>query len=147
MRQRLGRTLILLASMLLGAGCNVVSTRLQPTLEPAANIGTSVTCQDGCKAEWERAQLWIANHSKWKMQISTDVLIQTYNPVNHDVSYGFAVTKEPIGNGRYLIRLALACGNLYGCDPKPIDVSKAFYYYVKNGRDLLQGQGYMGAIR
>jgi hypothetical protein len=128
-------------------GCSIVSTRLQSTLAPAANIGDSVTCQNGCKNEWERAQLWIAKHSRWKIQLSTDVLIQTFNPTQGDVSYGFSVTKEPAGSGSYVIRMELACGNMFGCDPKPIDVRNAFYYYVKTGVDLLDGQQNLSAIR
>lgn len=139
-------SLVVMAAALL-FGCSPVSTRLQPTLAPAANVGGSVTCPNGCKAEWERAQLWIARHSQWKTQIATDVLVQTYNPTNNAVSYGFTITKEPVGSGIYVIRMALACGNIYGCDPKPLDVSNAFYYYIKTGTDLLQGQGYLSAIQ
>lgn len=132
---------------LLAAGCNAVSNRLQARLAPAANIGDSVVCSNGCKEEWERAQLWIAKHSLWKIQISTDVLIQTYNPASDLPSYGFSITKEPTGSGNYVIRMSMACGNMFGCDPKPIDVKNAFYYYVKTGTDLLDGQGNLGAIR
>jgi len=128
-------------------GCSMVSTRLQPILAPASNIGDSVTCQNGCKIEWERAQLWIAKHSKMKIQLSTDVLIQTFNPIHQEIIYGFSVTKEPTGPDSYVIRMQLECGNMLGCDPKPIDVRNAFYYYVKTGVDLLEGQQNLTAIR
>lgn len=129
------------------SGCSITSKRLQSTLVPASGIGDSVFCAQGCASEWARAQLWIVNHAHWKIQTANDVLIQTYNPGNSDVSYGFTITKEPHSDGRSLIRLALACGNMFGCDPTPDDVRKAFYYYVKNGIDLLIGHGYLGAIR
>jgi hypothetical protein len=128
-------------------GCSPVSNRLQSTLAPTANIGDSITCQNGCKQEWERAQLWIAKHSKWKIQTATDVLIQTFNPTEGDPSYGFSITKEPTGSGSYVIRMELACGNMFGCDPKPLDVKNAFYYYVKTGVDLLPAVGSFAAIR
>jgi hypothetical protein len=43
--------------------------------------------------------------------------------------------------------MELACGNMFGCDPKPLDVKNAFYYYVKTGVDLLPGVGNFAAIR
>ena len=129
------------------SACAIVSSRLQSTLAPAANVGHSVTCQKPCKDEWERAQLWIAKHSKWKIQVSTEVIVQTYNPTAHDPSYGFSLTKEPAGGGSYVIRMELACGNIFGCDPGSLDVRNAFYYYVKTGTDLLHGWRNLGAIR
>ena len=71
-------------------GCTSVSERLQPVLAPAANMGDGVPCQSGCKEEWERAQVWIARHSNMKIQLSTDVLIETYNPVNDRLDAGFS---------------------------------------------------------
>jgi uncharacterized protein YceK len=143
----MSRKIILLFIILLISGCASTSPRLAATLAPAANIGNSVDCQGGCKDEWERAQLWIARHSMWKIQTSTDVIIQTFNPIRQEVSYGFTVMKEPVGGGNYSIVMNLMCGNALGCSPKPIDVRNAFYYYVKHGKDLLVGQGYMGSIR
>ncbi len=141
------KKIILFTLVMALMGCATVSTRLQSALAPAANIGDSVTCQNECKAEWQRAQLWLAKHSKWKIQTATDVLIQTFNPTQYDPSYGFSVMKEPVGSGTYVIRMELFCGNLFGCDPKPLDVKKALFYYVKTGVDLLQGQGYLSGIR
>ena len=128
-------------------GCSPVSTRLKSTLAPAANIGDSVTCGGGCMIEWERAQIWIARHSRWKIQVSTDVQVQTYSSVRGDPSYGFSITKEPVGSGKYVIRMELVCGNMFGCDPKPLDVKNAFYYYVLSGVDLLEGQGPLSGLR
>jgi len=138
---------MIIITIMLISGCASTSPRLTATLAPAENIGNSVDCGGGCKDEWERAQLWIARHSKWKIQTATDILIQTYNPIKQEVSYGFSVTKEPVGGGNYSIVMDLRCGNALGCSPKPIDVRNAFYYYVKYGKDLLVGQGYIGSIR
>jgi len=126
------------------SACISISERLQSVLAPAANIGDSVSCQAECKDEWQRAQLWIVKHSGWKIQIATDVVIQTYNPAKS--TYGFSITREPAGGGSYTIRMEVACGDDW-CDPKPLDARNAFYYYVKTGTDLLLGQGYLSAIR
>jgi hypothetical protein len=134
-------------ALTLVAGCASTNSRLNVALAPAANIGNSVDCVAGCREEWERAQLWLVKHARYKIQIATDVLIQTFNPPQSEPEYGFSITKEPAGGGRYAIRMEMACGNMFGCNPKPIDVRNAFYYYAKTGTDLLAGQGYLSAIR
>jgi len=82
----------------------------------------------------------------WKIQSATDVVLQTYAPINHEVSYGFAVTREPSVDG-YRIGMTLQCGNLLGCDLQPADVRRAFYHYVVSGQDVLGNLGYVGSIR
>ncbi len=140
------RVILFLISLIF-FGCASTSPRLAAALAPAAGIGNNVSCQEGCREEWERAQLWIAKHSMWKIQTATDVLIQTFSPMRQETSYGFSIMKEPAGSGNYTIIMDLQCGNALGCSPKPIDVRNAFYYYVKHGKDLIAGQGYMGSIR
>ena len=116
-------------------------------LVPAAMIGTSVPCDSTtCKEDWERAQLWIVKHSRWKIQTTTDVLIETYNPVGYEPSYGFTVVREPAGGGSYSISMTMTCGNMFGCSPKPVEVQEAFYYYVARGIDLLSGFSDLGGI-
>lgn len=104
-----------------------------------------VTCDSGCRTQWERAQVWVAQHSKWKIQQATDVLIDTFNPV--DGGYGFRVTKTPTGQpGRYRIELLAACGSgkLEGCYPTEDLVMRAFSRYIATGDDVLTrvGAGY-----
>ena len=42
----------------------------------------------------------------------------------------------------------MQCNNMFGGDPKPEDIAKAFYYYVESGVDILTGLGFrnLGAI-
>jgi hypothetical protein len=78
--------------------------------------------------------------------VSTGVFVQTITP-GLEQNYGFTIWKDAAGEGNYVIRMQLFCDSPFGCDPKPLDVTSAFYYYVKTGIDLLQGQGYMSAIQ
>ena len=74
-----------------------------------------------------------------KIQTSTDVLIDTYNPTsNMGSTYGFSVMKEPIGNDSYKITLVATCSGMF-CSPKPDEVRKSFYYYLNTGKDVLEG--------
>ncbi|MHB2032557.1 MAG: hypothetical protein ACYCVE_04180 [Gemmatimonadaceae bacterium] len=117
-------------------------------LAPANVFGASVACDStSCKDDWDRAQLWIVNHSKYKIQTATDVLVETFNPSDDAPNYGFTATKEPQGSGHYVIALALTSGNMLGCDPKPRDVQRAFLFYVQTGRDLLAGMNGLSGIR
>jgi hypothetical protein len=129
------------------AGCEAtISKRLQAPLAAASAVDSPVTCQP-CTTEWQRAQLWLTAHSKWKVQTATDVVLSTYSPVDADVSYGFTVTKEPLASDRYRITVRMQCGNPLGCDPLAPDVRRSFYHYVRTGDDLLIGAGYLGSIR
>lgn len=134
----------------LAAGCagSSISGRIQARLAPATQLAP-VEC-GACKPEWERAQLWLIKHAAHKLQTTTDVVLRTHAPGNFDTSYGFTVTKEPVGGsmGGYRIVLATACGSLLqSCDPTPSDVQRAFYHYLATGRDLLEGAGALGSIR
>ena len=129
-------------------GCIPPNTALINALAPATTIGNSLECDETtCKQSWERSQFWIAKHSKWKIQTATDVLLQTFNPTQYDPSFGFSITKEPLGNGRYRITMEAVCANSFGCSPNDTEVKNAFYYYVANGKDLLEGVPRLIAIR
>jgi len=47
---------------------------------------------------WGRAQSFIGRFSSMKLQIVTDFVIQTYNPRDTDVDFGYYVTKTPMGD-------------------------------------------------
>jgi hypothetical protein len=145
---------LITASLVVGLiGISACSTMDAPggslhgALAPADNYNDPVKCDSACKPQWERAQLWLTRHSAWKVQMATDVVLQTYSPVSSEPHYGFTVTKEPVGPDGYEISLAMVCGNMLGCDPSPVGVRKAFYYFVATGVDLLRGQNVLSAIR
>jgi hypothetical protein len=131
-------------------GCiNRTSQALDQALIPYMWVPATADCEGAdCADMWQRAQVWVAKHSKWKLQTATDVLLQTYSPATADVSYSFNILKEPTGAGRYSIRMGMSCGNIFGCSPSQDQVRRAFIYYVMKGKDLLdQFSGYgLGAI-
>jgi hypothetical protein len=99
-----------------------------------------VQCDSGCTIQWQRAQIWLANHSPMKIQTATDVLLQTYNPTGYDPKYGFSVMKSPQSRaGSYMISMEMHCGNPLGCEPDARDVERAFAHYVSTGEDVLAG--------
>lgn len=59
------------------AGCG---TFYKPT------AGGSVECQGAqCALMWQRVQTWVATNSRYRIQIATDSILQTFGP--HDNVY------------------------------------------------------------
>ncbi len=120
-------------------------------LAPVSAIAAPVECESS--ACWQRAQAWIVRHSRWKIRAATDVQIDTFNPIGDDVeraTYAFTALREPIGRGRYRISLAVSCGStspLIACNPKSVDVQRAFYHFVTTGTDVLEGLTHLDGIR
>lgn len=131
---------LILFTLIFALGCvsGVTTEGVKTALAPAEGIAFEAVCASGdCPQYWERAQLWLAKHSNMKIQTSTDVLLQTYNPSSSAGStYGFTITKEPLTEGQYKIVMEANCSGMM-CAPKVEEVYKAFYYYVTTGKDLL----------
>lgn len=121
---RVVKAAVLLAAAVL-AGC-AVAPRLPEVEMP--------TCADAaeCAQKWELAQLFVANNSGMKIQIATNVLIETYNPTNYRPVWGMRVTKEPVGAGHYLISATAVCGNMFGCGKSAHAFLTEFARYVNS---------------
>ena len=81
-----------------------------------------------CKVMWERAQLWIVQHSKMRLAIATDVLIQTHDDPD-GIVLTMKATKEPIGQGKYRIVFDGGCYSAVddtGCWPRKYEVGIVF---------------------
>ncbi len=70
-----------------------------------------------CTAMWEAAQLWVAKNAGYKIQILSNVLIETYSST--DMSLAARITKEPVSSGKYKIVALVRCSNPFGCITKP----------------------------
>jgi len=117
-----GRVLILAISLGLVAGMSSahVPVKKDPAKEAAIKASIPVCSGEGdCRVKWEAAQLWLVHNASYKLQTTTDVLLETYNPpgavagVTADDDYVGKlfgrVTKEPVGDGRYKIVADLFC--------------------------------------
>jgi hypothetical protein len=142
------RAAALVAIAIVVAGC-YRNAALEQAIAPLryTSGGQPLCDQSSCTEQWQRAQVWISNHSKYKIRTATDVLIDTFNPTGYDPSYGFTVTREPVGDGQYAIAMRAVCGNFLGCKPRIEDVGTAFYSYVRTGQDALLGVRNLSGIR
>ena len=133
------RLLPLLLALPLLAGC-ATSAEIVTALEPARDMPSEVRCSDPCTDEWQRAQFWLTTYARLRLQTVTDVVLETYGPGENEAVRGFSVTREPIGGGEFVIRIAQHCGNILGCNPpNDREVEQAFLYYVQTGTDLVRG--------
>jgi hypothetical protein len=136
--------IVVLGSLVSLTGCSSTSGDVKAALSNAPDAAEVVCEGADCDEAWERAQLWIVNHSKCEILWALECIILTVKPPGNAPQYQFSVIKEPLDNGSYKIQISMYCGNMLGCDPKPEDVSRAFYHYVQTGLDLFDGVDDLG---
>jgi len=129
MRQSIA-LLCLLASL---AGCANITPSASAIDTAAANEPLYCEGAQQCSDYWKRAQVWVASNSTYRMQLASDSVITTFGPRNGDLNFAFQVTREPQGGGREQIRIAMACGNMFGCRSNRDTVTAAFKAYVAAG--------------
>ncbi len=98
--------------------CGCITAEQQASVaEPAKPI----TCRAGadCDAKWSRAEAWIKEHSKYKVETSSDSLIQTSGPSGFetDPSPTYKATKVAAGPREYTIELTGGCDSIFACTP------------------------------
>lgn len=91
-----------------------------------------IICTQGedCDTKWGRAVTWVAQNSAWKIQLQSDLIIQTYSAVGGSPSPGFLVNKVPLGNGQFQIAITSGCDNIFGCVPDHTMVLASFNQFV-----------------
>jgi hypothetical protein len=92
-----------------------------------------ITCSTKveCDAKWSRAVSWVTQNSAYKIQTTSDMLIQTYGPDLHDTDAAFTVTRSATTGGAYEITFNGGCGNItWGCSPTINNSRIAFANFV-----------------
>ena len=135
MKKYITKTIVILVMCLL-AGCVTTTSQLTPGEQTyiakakAFPLEFTIPKSEADEA-WGRAQCFIGKYSSMKLQIVTDFVIQTYNPINHDVKYGYYVTKAPMGDK---VQITVQCnvGNMFFHD-EAITNAHILAYYIKTG--------------
>jgi hypothetical protein len=80
-----------MASIALVVGC---STQGQVSGETMEQATSPLTCMNKaeCDAWWGRAQVWVTNHSEYKLQTVTDSIIQTAGPSGGKRALAYLIT-------------------------------------------------------
>jgi hypothetical protein len=120
------------ASVALFTGC---STQGQISAETMEQATAPLTCMNKaeCDAWWGRAQVWVTNHSEYKLQTVTDSIIQTAGPSGGKRALAYQITKTPSNEGTATIGFAAHCDNMLGCEPNPWKAGADFKQFVRGG--------------
>lgn len=78
-----------------------------------------------CNAKWDAAQLWVAHNIAPGIRLVTNVLIETYDAPADTAYLAVRVTKEPAGDGKYVLLIQTTCETV-GCFPDDLDASLDF---------------------
>lgn len=125
------KSLIFTALALL-AGCATQQAG-DPFIESKAR--TPLICKDKahCDLYWQRAQIWVQQNSRYRIQNVTDTIISTYGPFGSNVWLAYQVARVPQGDGGAEITIRAACDNMFGCNPNVTYAIAAFKQYVAVG--------------
>jgi hypothetical protein len=98
--------------------CSCITAEQQASV---AEPPKPITCHAGadCDAKWSRAGNWVTEHSKYKVETSSDSLIQTSGPSTFetDPSPSYKITKIAMGSGEYAIAFSGGCDSILPCTP------------------------------
>jgi hypothetical protein len=120
------------AALAVLAGCasqdQVSSTVMEQATQP-------LTCMSRaeCDAWWSRAQVWVTNHSEYKIQTVTNSIIQTAGPSSGKRALAYQITLTPTNDATATIGFAAHCDSPLGCDPNPWAAGADFKQFVRNG--------------
>lgn len=123
---------LLLAAALVGCAMNNAAD-----LEAARRITPTCSAGADCDAKWDAAQLWIVKNAGFKMQTTTNVVLQTFGPstaTSSSTNLAVTVTREPDGPQRFRIVARMSCGNPFGCSPEAPAALLAFNRAVSEAK-------------
>jgi len=68
-----------------------------------------------------------------KIQLATDVVIQTYPGDQTTTLRNYTITRQPIEGQRERITFASACQSIFGCRGNEVQLAASFKRYVREG--------------
>lgn len=73
------------------------------------------TGKAACDDLWRRAQIWVLNNSGYKIQVATEVVIETYNPGLSSTTFAIRLTRELQPDGTERMEIMADCGKYPMC--------------------------------
>ncbi len=107
------------------AGCATTSAADRQVAQARLDLTAPIcSAPRECEAAWAAARNWVIGHCGMKIQTMTDGFIETYNST--DMSLACRVSRDPRPAGGYLFRVAVSCGNIFGCQTPPMRAAQDF---------------------
>jgi hypothetical protein len=123
-----------LAMALLLSAC--AATPPDPNIKAAANAPVYCPDKPACDAAWAKAEVWVAQNSRFRIQRVSSVVLSTYGPSTAGgatTNLAFQVTRESIGGDRQQIKVWAGCGNPFGCIPTVDEATAALKRHISPG--------------
>lgn len=114
------------------SGCATVTPEQKAKWEETVPICFS---KFDCDVKWSAARRWVQSNAGYKIQIYSDDLIETYNPLKNNPKIAVSVSKNPLGKlskGDEIssISVRIFCGNMFGCNPPVNQAILSFNTFV-----------------
>ena len=103
-----------MATLIVASGC-ATGPKLTEAELKEANEPLICANKQQCDLYWQRAQVWVAEKSFYKIQLANDVIIQTYSPPADSMYMGYTIIKSPMSNGSAEIKFNPVCNSVFGC--------------------------------
>jgi hypothetical protein len=114
--------------------CGCITAEQQASL---AEPPKPIRCHSGadCDAKWSRANAWMAEHSKYKVESSSESLIQTSGPSTFETDPypSYKVTKVAMGPAEYSIEFTGACDRIFPVHTDRVS-STGRFHSIHSGR-------------
>lgn len=112
------------------AGCSTQG-QVDPGVMQIATTPLTCSGKAECDMWWQRAQTWVTSHSTYRIESSTDTLIQTAGPDGGKPALAYQITRTPNPDGTATIGFAAHCDGSFGCKPNPWEAGANFKEYVR----------------
>ena len=86
-----------------------------------------------CELYWQRAKVWISSNAYYRVQLSSDSVIETYGPLAGRMELAYRVLKIPDAAGGARITVVAECGNVFRCVPTVTEALVAFKRFASAG--------------
>jgi hypothetical protein len=114
------------------AGCSTQG-QVDPDVMQIATTPLTCTSKAECDTWWQRAQTWVTDHSKYKIESATSTLIQTAGPDGGKRALAYEITRTANPDGTATIGFAAHCDGSMGCKPNPWEAGADFKTFVRTG--------------
>ncbi|SOE64035.1 hypothetical protein SAMN05446635_2436 [Burkholderia sp. OK233] len=111
-------------------GCSTQG-QVNPDVMQIATTPLTCSSKAECAIWWQRAQTWVSGHSTYKIESSTDTLIQTAGPDGGKRALAYQITRTSNPDGTATIGFAAHCDGSMGCKPNPWEAGADFKQYVR----------------
>jgi hypothetical protein len=122
------------------AGCSTQG-QVDPDVMQIATTPLTCSSKTECDTWWQRAQTWVTGHSKYKLDASTDTLIQTAGPDGGKRALAYQITRTRNPDGTATIGFAAHCDGSMGCKPNPWEAGADFKEFVRTGASAAPQNG------